>query len=430
MGEERVIHAALLGLGTVGGGVYKLAQRRKREMMAKAGCRLSIDRILVRNARRIRDGVDNDLLTDRWEDVLNDDQIEIVIEVMGGIEPAKTYIEQALRSGKHVVTANKDLMAVHGQALFQLAKEHGCNLMLEAAVAGGIPVIQPLRESLAGNEIDEVMGIVNGTTNYILTRMNNDGMEFEAALAKATELGYAEADPTADVEGLDAARKLAILATMAFHSEVTFDDVFAEGITRITATDIEYAKAMDRRIKLLAVAHNTPEGIEVGVYPMLIPSSHPLASVSDSFNAVFVHGDAVGDVMFYGRGAGELPTASAVLGDTIRLMRQIVSGSKDLQDDACYRQLSVKSPGDVANGYFLRMKVKDRPGTLAQIASVFGQNQVSIHQVIQQPAKKNIAELVVITDRVQEKHMHRSLSDLSAMDIVYEISSVIRVYGQ
>ncbi len=430
MDEQKTIHVALLGLGTVGGGVYKLAQRRKREMMDRAGCQLSIDRILVRDARRIRDGVDNDLLTDRWEDVIGDERIEIVIEVMGGIEPARTYIEQSLRAGKHVITANKDLMAAHGQALFELAKANGCNLMLEAAVAGGIPVIQPLRESLAGNEIDEVMGIVNGTTNYILTRMNNDGMEFEAALAKATELGYAEADPTADVEGLDAARKLAILATTAFHSEVTFDDVFAEGITRITSTDIEYARAMNRCIKLLAVAHNTPEGIEAGVYPMLIPSGHPLASVSDSFNAVFVHGDAVGDVMFYGRGAGELPTASAVLGDAIRLMRQIVAGSKDLQDSACYRHLPIKPAGDVCSGYFLRMKVQDRPGTLAQIASVFGGNQVSIHQVIQQPAKKHIAELVVITDRVPEKHMHRSLSDLSAMDIVHEISSVIRVYDK
>ena len=322
MNQERVVKAGLLGLGTVGSGVYKLVERQKNEMALKAGAGLEIQKILVHNINKKREGVDQSLLTDKWEDIMNDDEIEIVIEVMGGIEPARTMILEALHAGKNVVTANKDLVATHGHELLEAAEESGVDFLFEAAVAGAIPIIRPLKQCLAANEIQEVIGIVNGTTNFILTKMIEEGMDFDDALALATELGYAEADPTADIEGLDAGRKVAIMASIAFHSRVTFDDVYTEGITKITAKDVEYAEEFGDVIKLLGVAHNTEEGIEVAVHPMMIPKEHPLASVRDSFNAVFVRSDAAGDTMFYGRGAGELPTASAIMGDVIDVIRR------------------------------------------------------------------------------------------------------------
>ena len=282
------------------------------------------------------------MLTDQCKEIIEDKEIDIVVEVMGGIEPAKTIITEALKAGKNVVTANKDLLAVCGEDLLEIAAAHHVDLMFEAAVAGGIPIMRPLRQCLAGNEITEVTGIVNGTTNYILTKMFELGMSFEEALAKATELGYAEADPTADIEGLDAGRKVAIMATSAFHSKVVFDDVHIEGITKITAQDIKYAKEFDSVIKLIGIARNTESGIEACVYPMLLSSEHPLASVRNSFNAVFVHGDAVDDVMFYGRGAGEFPTASAVMGDIIDVIRDMVNGCTGRISNTCYRELPVK----------------------------------------------------------------------------------------
>ena len=314
MKEYKEIQVALLGLGTVGLGVYKVLQMQKEEMQHKIGTEIKIKKILVRNLEKAAGKIeDASVLTDSWQEIVNDDEIQIVIEVMGGMEPARTYIMEAMQAGKQVVTANKDLIAADGKELMDQAKKSGCDLLFEAAVAGAIPIIRPLKQCLAGNHLSEIMGIVNGTTNFILTKMAQDGMEFEEALALATELGYAEADPTADIEGLDAGRKVAIMASIAFNSRVTFDDVYTEGITKITASDIRYAKETGSVIKLLGVARNTPEGIEVRVHPMLIPERHPLASVNDSFNAVFVHGDAVDDAMFYGRGAGELPTASAVV---------------------------------------------------------------------------------------------------------------------
>ena len=292
--SERCIKAALLGLGTVGGGVYKVMKNQESEMIPKLGAKVKITKVMVRNLEKAAKKVDDpSVLTDSWKDIVEDSEIEIVIELIGGMEPAKTYILEALKAGKHVVTANKDLIAVSGSELLETAKEHGCDFLYEAAVAGGIPIIRPLKQCLAGNHISEVMGIVNGTTNFILTKMSKEGMEFADALKLAQDLGYAESDPTADVEGLDAARKVAILASVAFNSRVTFDDVYTEGITKITSTDIQFAKEMGCDIKLLGVARNTPEGIEVRVHPMLIDSNHPLASVNDSYNAVFVQGDAV-----------------------------------------------------------------------------------------------------------------------------------------
>ena len=424
----KTVKIGLLGLGTVGGGVYKLIERQKSEMVSKTGADVEIAKILVHNRNKKREGIDESLLTDQWKDIIEDKEIDIVVEVMGGIEPAKTIITEALKAGKNVVTANKDLLAVCGEDLLEIAAAHHVDLMFEAAVAGGIPIMRPLRQCLAGNEITEVTGIVNGTTNYILTKMFELGMSFEEALAKATELGYAEADPTADIEGLDAGRKVAIMATSAFHSKVVFDDVHIEGITKITAQDIKYAKEFDSVIKLIGIARNTESGIEACVYPMLLSSEHPLASVRNSFNAVFVHGDAVDDVMFYGRGAGEFPTASAVMGDIIDVIRDMVNGCTGRISNTCYRELPVKECRDIRSKFFLRMQVENCPGVLASIASVFGEHKVSINKVVQKIITDGMAEVVIVTDAVKEYHMQDAQEELLRMPIVKEISSVIREY--
>ncbi len=425
------VQIALLGLGTVGTGVYKVLKAQKEEISHKVGTEIQLKKILVRNTKKAAEKLDDpSVLTTEWKSILEDPEISVVVEVMGGIEPARSYILDALHAGKSVVTANKDLLASHGKELMDAAAKAKADLLFEASVAGGIPIIRPLKECLAGNQISEVMGIVNGTTNFILTKMAEEGMEFQEALALATELGYAEADPTADIEGLDAARKMAILASIAFHSRVTFDDVYTEGITKITATDIRYAKEMGCDIKLLGMAKNTPEGIETRVQPMLIPSTHPLASVRDSFNAVFVHGDAVDDTMFYGRGAGELPTASAVVGDILDAVRNMVFHCRGRIGCTCYKEIPMKKMENVSSAYFLRMQVENRSGVLANIAGVFGNNNVSISQIIQKSKKKNRAEIVVITDEVKEKNFQDSLAVISGMSAVEEISSMIRVYGQ
>lgn len=430
MSKYREIKAALLGAGTVGGGVYKLVERRAAEMPDKAGAELKITKVLVKNLQKKREGIPSEVLTDDWEGIIHDPEISIVIELMGGVEPARTYILQALEAGKNVVTANKDLLAEHGQELMEAAERNHCDLCFEAAVGGGIPIIRPLKECLAGNEITEVMGIVNGTTNYILTKMTQEGWDFDDALKEAQRLGFAEADPTADVEGLDAGRKMAILASIAFHSRVTFKDVDVKGITKITAKDIQYAKEFGYTLKLLGVARNEEGKMEVGVSPMMIPSTHPLANVNDSFNAVFVHGDAVDDAMFQGRGAGEFPTASAVVGD-------LISVARDMQYDccgrigcSCYKNLSMKPAGEARHKYFLRLIVEDRTGILAGVAGVLGNNGVSINQVIQKPAVDGVAELVVITDKVETRHLNDALMIFGEMSMIREVASVIRVYTQ
>lgn len=422
------IKIGLLGLGTVGTGVYKLIRMRADVMERTAGARLEIKKILVHNKDKKRGGVDESLLTDNWKEILEDDEIQIIIEVIGGMEPAKTMIMEALRAGKNVVSANKDLIAEEGRELFDAAREYGKDFLFEAAVAGGIPIIRPLKQCLAANEISDVLGIVNGTTNYILTKMFEDGMEFDDALKQAQELGYAEADPTSDVEGLDAGRKVAIMASIAFHSRVVFSDVYTEGITKITAADIAYAKEFDSVIKLLGVARNAEDGIEVGVYPVMLSKDHPLASVRESFNAVFIHGDAVDDAMFYGRGAGEMPTASAVVGDVIDVSRDLAYNCTGRISCTCYRQIPVKDFGEVQNKFFLRMQVKNRPGVLAQIAQVFGGHKVSIARVVQKNVHPDRAELVIVTERVKERHMKDATEELKQMESIYEISSVIREY--
>lgn len=426
--KEQPIQIALLGLGTVGGGVFKLMNRLREELPMKVGAPVKITRILVRNRQKNRPGIPAELLTDDFQEILMDPHIQIVVEVMGGIQPACSYILAALTAGKSVVTANKDLLAERGRELLEAAAAHQADLLFEASVAGGIPIIRPLKECLAGNTITEVMGIINGTTNYILTRMTRDGMEFSQALEQAQQLGYAEADPTADIEGYDAGRKMAIMASIAFHSRVTFQDVHTQGITAISARDIRYARELGCVIKLLGVARLGDAGIEVGVHPMLIPESHPLANVNDAFNAVFLHGDAVDDAMFMGRGAGEMPTASAVVGDIIDAARNLQAGCTGRIGCSCYKDLPIRRAEDCESRYFFRLQAEDRPGVLASIASVFGNNGVSIAQVIQKTRSSGLAELVIITDRTVERHFADSIAILKGMSMVKEISAMIRVY--
>ena len=427
--EQAVRKIALLGMGTVGGGVYEIIERQKEEMPFKIGAALEVVKVLVRNKAKYADRIPAEKLTDVWEDVIGDDSIDIVVEVMGGIEPARTYIKAALEKGKHVVTANKDLMAMHGHELLELAGEYHCDLLFEAAVAGGIPIIRPLKQCLAGNNITEIMGIINGTTNFILTKMKEDGMDFGEALQLATDLGYAEADPMADIEGYDAGRKLAIMASIAFHTSVTFDDVFTEGITKITAKDMRYAKEMGCSIKLLGIAKNTETGIEVKVHPTMIPENHPLAAVNDSFNAVFVHGDAVDDAMFYGRGAGALPTGSAVVGDIMDVARNMLFHCNGRIGCSCYKNLPIKQIGDTTSRYYIRMRLEDRAGTLAAMAGVFAENDASIAILLQKETIENDAEIVVVTHEVAEKKFMDAIKKFSSMEMVKGISSIIRVYA-
>ena len=426
--DNRNINIALLGAGTVGGGVYRLIKENREEFKDRTGAVINVKKVLVRDMSKDRPGFDKAVLTDDFNEIISDKDIEIVVELMGGLHPALEYVTESLKAGKQVVTANKDLIAEHGELIGNLAEQMGSDLLFEAAVAGAIPIIRPLKQSMAGNNISEIMGIVNGTTNYILTKMSETGMSYSDALAKATELGYAEADPTADVEGYDAGRKVAIMATIAFHSRVVFNQVYTEGITKITADDIRYAKEFGYVIKLVGVAKQTENGIEANVHHMLIPEDHPLAGVRDSYNAVFVHGDAMEDITFMGRGAGMMPTASAVMGDVIDVCRDLVYDSCGRVGCNCYKKMPVKRIEDSESKFFLRIIAEDRPGVLANIASVLGNNDVSIAQVVQKSRKSGTAELVIITDTVLEKNINDALAVFKGMSVVKDIPGVIRVY--
>ena len=433
--SEKVVNAALLGLGTVGTGVYKVIKNQEQEMTAKLGRQVKITKILVRNLEKASKKVeDPSVLTTDWADIEGDSSIDIVIELIGGIEPARTYILAALKAGKNVVTANKDLIAVHGKEILETAKAAQKDFLFEAAVAGGIPIISPLKNSLEANHVTEVMGIVNGTTNFILTKMSQEGMEFSDALALATELGYAEADPTADIEGIDAGRKVAILASVAFNSRVTLDNVHIEGITKITAKDIRYAKEMGCEIKLLGVARCQEDGVEAYVCPMLIPAEHPLASVNDSYNAVFVNGDAVENAMFYGRGAGGAPTASAVVGDVVTEARHIAAGCTG-PSIPLYKNLP-KAPITASKAAFaVRFLIHDKPGVLAAIAAEFAKNGVSINGVNQdlKPTMTDpgydgeIQQLRIVTHLTDEETLRNTVKAVQALDFVTGDPSILRV---
>ncbi len=429
--SNNVIGVGMLGMGTVGRGVYRVLEGNRAGIEQKVGAPIEIKKILVRDVAKNR-GVElkEGLLTSNPDDILNNPDIDIVVEVLGGINPALKYSLRALKSGKSLVTANKDMIAVNGKELFEASAANCCDLLFEGSVAGGMPIIRPLKECLAANRIKKVIGIINGTTNYMLTRMSKDGLEFQEVLSEAQSLGYAEADPSADVEGYDAARKLAILASIAYNTRVALNQVYVEGITRITTEDIAYASELNYVIKLLSIAKESENGIEARVHPALLPKDHPLASVNDVYNAIFVTGDAVGDVMFFGRGAGELPTASAVAADVMNAARNRLKNISGIISCTCFEEKKVKPMGDTQTKYYIRLNVVDKPGVLASIALVFGNNEVSLASVIQKHTIGQSAEVVLVTHKVFEKNLQNALKVISALSTVNEISNVIRVEGE
>ncbi|MGC4863219.1 homoserine dehydrogenase [Micromonospora sp. DT68] len=431
---------ALLGCGTVGQEVVRLLHEQSADLTARIGAPLEIAGIAVRRLGRDRGDlpVDDSLFTTDALGLVKRDDVDVVVEVVGGIEPARTWLVEALRAGKSVVTANKALLAEDGVALHDAAAEGGGDLYYEASVAGAIPLLRPLRESLHGDRINRVTGIVNGTTNFILSAMDATGAGFAEALDEATELGYAEADPTADVEGFDAAAKAAILASLAFHTRVSAADVHREGITEVTAADMASAKAMGCTIKLLCIAARGVdtagrETVSVRVHPAMIPRTHPLASVGDAFNAVFVEADAAGQLMFYGRGAGGAPTASAVLGDVVAVSRNRLAGVRAASESS-YAALPVRPMGEALTRYHVSLDVSDRPGVLAAVAGVFARHDVSIATVRQgsaggAPGRDGDAELVIVTHVAPDAALAATVGELRGLDIVRSVTSVLRVEG-
>ncbi len=432
--EYRPLRIALLGAGSVGAQVARLLTENKAELAARVGAELELVGILVRDANAERPaGFPNELITTDADALIL--SADIVIEVMGGIEPARTYILQALNSGSDVITANKALLATHGTELFDTAEQVGAQLYFEAAVAAAIPIIRPLRESLAGDKVTRVMGIVNGSTNYILDRMDTDGIGLDAAMAEATKLGYLEADPSLDVEGYDAAQKAAILAYLAFHTEVPIEKVHREGITSITPELMAAAKRDGNVIKLLAIAERIDadkygeEGVSVRVYPTLIPRTHPLGSVRGAFNAVFVEAEAAGQLMFYGAGAGGTQTASAILGDLVSAAKRHVAGGPGLADSV-HANLPVLPIDRIYTRYQITLEANDQPGVLATIANIFAANEVSIEFVEQYPSPgRNTANLEVGTHEATEAALKAVVRALESSSAVDTITSVIRLEG-
>jgi len=425
---KRELGIGMLGCGVVGSQVARLLTEDSGDFAARSGAKLSLKKIAVRDVAVKREHVKSELLTKDADSVVNDPSIDIVIEVMGGIEPARTLILKAIANGKSIITANKALLAKHGAELFEAADKKGVDLYYEAAVGGAIPILRPLRESIVGDHVHRIMGIVNGTTNYILTKMDEEGSDFGAALKEAQQLGFAEADPTADVEGHDAAAKAAILAGLAFHTRVTSDQVSAEGITKISARDVAVAHDINHVIKLLAIAELTEKGeVSVRVQPTLLPRQHPLAAVRNAFNAIFVEAESAGELMFYGRGAGGAPTASAILGDLIAIARNMTSGGAG-HGESDYAELKFADPGSVNTRYLIRLDVNDRPGVLASVAQIFATNKVSI-ETVRQSGRGNSAELIVMTHSADEGSLGKTVKELAKSEVVKSVESVLRVEG-
>ena len=422
------LSVVLLGGGTVGAAVARLLVEQADDFTARIGSQVELKGVAVRDASKKRAGIDSKLITTDAA-ALAASGADIVIELIGGIEPAKTLIETAIKNGSSVVTANKALLAAHGAHLHKLAEEKGVDLFYEAAVAGAIPLIRPLRESLAGDKVRRVLGIVNGTTNFILSKMYAEGADYAAVLAEAQALGYAESDPTADVEGFDSAAKAAILAGIAFHTNVTAEDVYREGISKVTSGDIAAAKSMGYVIKLLAIAELSEDdkGVIVRVHPAMVPQSHPLASVRDAFNAVFVEAEAAGQMMFYGRGAGGDPTASSVLGDVVAAARNRLAGSL-APAQSIYADLQLRSIGDANTSYYLNLRVADVPGVLAAISGEFAKHDVSI-QAVRQDGIGEDADLVIRTHRATDAKLSATVNGLKNLPAVKEVVGVMRVEG-
>ncbi|MFD3868822.1 homoserine dehydrogenase [Streptomyces sp. NPDC058623] len=434
MMRTRPLKVALLGCGVVGSEVARIMTTHADDLTARIGAPVELAGVAVRRPSKVREGIDPALVTTDATALLKRGDIDVVIEVIGGIEPARTLITTAFENGASVVSANKALLAQDGAALHAAAEAAGLDLYYEAAVAGAIPLVRPMRESLAGDKINRVMGIVNGTTNFILDKMDSTGAGYQEALDEATALGYAEADPTADVEGFDAAAKAAILAGIAFHTRVRLDDVYREGMTEVSAADFASAKRMGCTIKLLAILERAADGLSVTarVHPAMIPLTHPLASVREAYNAVFVEAEAAGRLMFYGPGAGGAPTASAVLGDLVAVCRNKLTEATGPGESA-YTQLPVSTMGDVVTRYHISLDVADKPGVLAQVATTFAEHGVSIDTVRQQGRPDGVgneASLVVVTHRAHDAALSGTVEALRKLDTVRGVASIMRVEGE
>jgi homoserine dehydrogenase len=429
------IKIALLGLGTVGAGVVKVLASHGDEMAERAGCRLRLAHVADADLTRPREGIRLETLplVKDAAAALADPEVRIVVELIGGLEPARTFILKALAAGKHVVTANKALLAHHGAELFEAARRRGVMLGFEAAVAGGIPLIRAVKDGLAANRILHAFGIVNGTCNYILSKMTEEGRDFAEALKEAQARGYAESDPTLDVEGLDSAHKLQILATLAFRTTVDLKDIHTEGIGGVTQADVADAGELGYRIKLLAIAKATRDALEVRVHPTMIPAASPMAAVSGVFNAVFITGDNVGDLMFYGRGAGQLPTASAVWSDVLDIARRVAAGAPTLDADfprVSPRPLRIMPVEEIRTAYYLRVMALDRPGVLAQVAGILGHHDISLVSVLQKGrARGEAVPVVMMTHEARERDMRLALSAIDRLPVVAGRTQMIRVEG-
>ncbi len=425
------VKIGLLGLGTVGTGVVRIVEGNQEDLSSQVGSPIIIEKIAVKNTEKDRViPIERTKLTeDPWE-VIRHPDIDIIVEVMGGIDQTKEYILEALERGKHIVTANKDLMALHGSEILAKAQEKQCDVFYEASVAGGIPIIRTLIEGFSSDRITRIMGIVNGTTNYILTKMSQEGVSYEEVLAEAQALGYAEADPTSDVEGLDAARKMAILSTLGFRTNVELKDVTVKGISNVTREDITYAKRLGYELKLLGIADRSDDEITISVQPTMVRQNHPIASVNGVFNAVYVHGEAVGETMFYGAGAGELPTATSVVADIVAVTKNLKLGVNGVKAIVPYKQKRLQSDEQIFSKNFILLHVDDKAGVLAQITQIFAEYEVSLASVVQQPNEHNPdAEIIIVTHNASKASMDKVLKHFESLHVIRRIKSVYRVEG-
>lgn len=427
---KKEVSIGLLGLGVVGSGVIKIVKDHQEDLQHQLGCPVKVAKVLVRDIEKARKiDVDESILTTNCDDVLANPDIDVVIEVMGGVDIAREYILKALNANKHVVTANKDLIALHGPELEKTAQENGCDLFYEASVGGGIPLLRPLSEGLVSDRINQVMGIVNGTTNYILTKMDKEGESYEAALQKAQELGFAESDPTADVEGLDAARKMVILARLSFFTDVELDDVEVSGISTLDLADIDYGNKLNLTMKLIGFANRHNGKIEVSVQPTFLSQSHPLASVNDEFNAVYVSGEQVGETMFYGPGAGSLPTATAVMSDVVATIKNMLLGVNGKKFVANRFDKELAPAEERFSQFYLRLRAKDETGAFASISEVFNTLGISFERILQTPVNKGLAEIVLVTHETSLANFQTAMNQLDELNVIETVESHYRVEG-
>jgi len=431
MGERKQLRVGLLGLGTVGCGVIKLIEGHQQDLIMQTGYEIIIEKVLVQDLEKKRNcSIEPELLTDYPLEILNNPRIDVIIEVMGNVQPTFEYLMHALSTGKHIVTANKDLIAIHGAELLAEASRNQCDIFYEASVAGGIPIIRALVEGFASDRITKLVGIVNGTTNYILSKMSEEGAPFTEVLAKAQELGYAEADPRSDIEGLDAARKMAILSNLAFHMDVSIEDVEYKGITQVSKEDIKYSKQLGYEIKLLGIAKLNDQQLEVSVQPTMIHKKHPLAKVSGVYNAIYVYGEAVGETMFYGPGAGELPTATAIVSDLVTVVKNISLGVSGRGIVPPYQPKLLKTSAKKVSRYFLRLKVVDQLGVLAKLTQSFTDYQISLQEILQlQDVDTCRVQLILTTHFTSKEQLNNLLATLEQLEIVEKICSVYPIEG-